>query len=807
MKSFYKTILNKKLKITFLIFLSFFIFFAYNSKDFKLDASSDTLILENDKDLLKYREITKIYSTNDFLITTITSNDRFLKKENIRVLEKFLDEVGKLNWVDSVQSILDAPLLSVNNQTLSDLVNEIKTLKSDNINLFDAENELVNSPLFKELIISKDAKTTGILINFKKNKNLENIVELRDQLQNETKLTKIEKQRKLELDSAYEIEKKINDVNRHNQIVELRKIIEKFKSQYNLDFHLGGVAMIADDTISFVKNDIVIFGSAALIFILIVLYIIFRQITWMIVCISNCIFVLISMTGLLSILQWKVTVISSNFIMLVLILSLSMTVHIVVRYKQILIEGSFKNEYEVIIECINKMFKPCLYSALTTIFAFATLYTSGIRPVMDFGLMMSLGLICTYLSSFLFLPNLISLFNLSKNNDDFRSANKSLLLSILDHRLKIITIFLSLLILGMYGTTKLKVENSFINYFKKSTEIYQGMKLIDDQLGGTTPFDIIINFGNTNEDAIDDDFLDFGIEYNPADYWFTEEKINLIKDIHDDIENNQYTGKVLSLASIVRVAENINNGQEFDALELAVLYKNLPIELKDQILSPFVSINNNQARISVRLIDSNENLNRGEFVSDLEALIQEKYENKNFDVSIVGVLILYNNMLQSLFDSQIKSLAIVMIGIFFMLLYLFKSIKIALITITPNIVACFTILGIMGYLNISLDLMTITIAAITIGIAVDNSIHYVFRYLEYRNTLNSRSAVERCGFTVAKAIRNTSVTIIAGFSILIFSNFYPTIYFGIFTAIAMLIALLGCLTLLPVLLNYFDTDK
>jgi hypothetical protein len=366
----------------------------------------------------------------------------------------------------------------------------------------------------------------------------------------------------------------------------------------------------------------------------------------------------------------------------------------------------------------------------------------------------------------------------------------------------LLSCFLAIFIIGIYGTLNLKVENSFVNYFKSNTEIYKGMKLIDDKLGGTTPLDIIIQFkDNQPEDELDDDFLDFGFDYDPADYWFTKEKMDLIKEVHDYIDNFEYTGKVLSLASVIRVAEGLNYDREFDNLELSVIYKKLPKELKSQILDPYLSISKNQARITVRMIDTNENLKRNDFLNEINLKFKENYETANYSIITTGILVLYNNMLQSLFNSQISSLGIVMFGIFLMLVFLFKSWKLAAIGMLPNLVACMAILGIMGLANIPLDLMTITIAAITVGIAVDNCIHYIYRFKEnYQITNSYKETVSICNHTVGRAIKNTSLTIIVGFSILVFSNFWPTIYFGIFTALAMLIALVGSLTLLPILI-------
>lgn len=799
MSLFLDTILGKKRSLLLICLLFILLFFGYQSLNLKLDASSDTLILENDKDLIASREVSDTYSSNEFLIITLSDADGIVTTKNIEFIKTLDQKIKQFEWVVSTQSILDAPLLTINNQSLSDLVNEIKTLKDTGINIIDAEEELKNSPIFRELVISEDGSTSAILINLRENEHLNELIKLRSE--------KLSNDKRELINQEYENIKKTNDKKRSQNIFEIRNLIKEFSNQ-GIEMHLGGIPMIADDTITFVKNDMMVFGFGVLIFILLVLYLIFRSPIWIAIALSNCIFSLILMVGVVSFLNWKITVISSNFISLMLILSLSMTVHIIVRYRQIINDNENLERIGLIKNCCLKMVYPCLFTALTTIFAFGTLYSSGIKPVMDFGLMMCLGLTITLATSFIYLPIILSFFNL-KNNLNFASttSNNILLQLAKNYQLLVIVSFFFMFIVGIYGVQLLKVENSFVDYFKKDTEIYKGMKKIDQKLGGTTPLDIIIQFNSddddNNIDEIDEDFLDFEIDYNPEDYWFTKEKINIVKGIHDHLNSYPFSGKILSLASLVRTAEQLNNNKEFDALELGILYKKLPSDLKDQILSPYLSIEKNQARISMRIIDTHKELRRNEFIKNLTMYINENFNSDAYQVSISGILILYNNMLQSLFDSQIKSLLIVMIGIFFMLSVLFRSLQIALVTIVPNIIACFTILGTMGLLNIPLDLMTITIASITIGIAVDNCIHYVYRYKEYFNQTNNHlETIALCQNTVGRAIQNTSFTIIAGFSILIFSNFYPTIYFGIFTAMAMFIALLGSLTLLPTLLKY-----
>ena len=810
MENIYRLVLEKYSKYALFFIIVTISFFLYNIKYFQIDASSDTLILEQDKDLKKFRDVIDDYSSSDFLIVTFTDNEKILSKPNLSIIGTFINKLNEFSWVEEVQSIFDVPLFTVNNQTLIDLLNEVPTLEDEDIDISLAEAEIQKSEIFKDLIISSDLTSTAILVNFKRDLKYEALQKERFNLSYAKNLSSEEIENKKYINDLYNQQKQIFDALRHQNLIEIRELISSFDDS-GLKLHLGGISMIADDTISFVKNDIIFFGLGALIFILILLYLVFRSPLWMLFCVANCFAALTIMTGLVSLLGWKVTVISSNFIMLMLILTLSMTVHIAVRYKQALAEKLNLNKIESIIFTIKKMYKPCLYSALTTVFAFLTLYLSGIKPVMDFGLMMCVGLIVAYCTSFIFLPIMMMVLSLDPNNLSKEINSNKIFVSISSNYKQLtIIIFSSLFILGIIGSTFLKVENSFVDYFKKDTEIYKGMKLIDEKLGGTTPLDIIIEFDtNTTEteNFDDEELLDFGIAYDPTDYWFTKEKIDLIKNIHDHLETYNFAGKVLSLASVIRVAESLNSGNEFDSLELAVLYKKLPTKLKDQILKPYVQIEKNQARITMRLIDTHPDLKRSDFVNDLNNYFTENINTDNINAYSTGVLILYNNMLESLFDSQIKSLGIVLIGIFVMLVFLFKSLSIAIIAIIPNIIACFVILGTMGYLGIPLDLMTITIAAITIGIAIDNSIHYVYRYQEFRSNNNSSiEAMVNSSKTVGMAIRNTSLTIIFGFSILIFSNFYPTIYFGIFTALAMFIAMIGSLTLLPIMLQFLKKD-
>ena len=570
--------------------------------------------------------------------------------------------------------------------------------------------------------------------------------------------------------------------------------------------------MIADDMMSFIKNDIFIFGIGVLLFIIATLWFVFKKIVWIIVPLSSCIFSVVVMLGMLGLLGWKVTVISSNFIALMLILTMAMNIHLSTRFLQIKNEFPSKSKIKILEIATNKMFLPILYTGLTTICAFLSLIFSGIKPVIDFGWMMTIGLITSMITTFTLLPTFI---NLSSDNNIFglKSDTKSKITNFLsNYTLKnkniIFATAAAIVVMSLFGISKLQVENSFINYFDKDTEIYKGMKLIDEELGGTTPLEVILKFPKeeSQETNEDDDWGD-GDEDN-SKYWFTKDKIDKIDKVHNYLENLDHVGKVLSFSSILKVAESLNNNKPLGGLEIGVLYTKLPENIKREIVTPYVSIDESEARISLRLKDSNKNLRRNELIKKINSDLKNEIKLSEDEYKLAGVLIIFNNLLQSLFKSQILTLGFVMLGIFFMFIILFRNLKLALIGVIPNFIAAFFILGIIGIFNIPLDMMTITIAAITIGIAVDNSIHYIYRFKEeFLKSGDYSKTVKTCHSTVGVAILNTSITIVFGFSILVLSNFIPTIYFGIFTGLAMLLAMLLVLTLLPSFLISFKPFK
>ena len=809
----YKKFLERP-KLILVTLILIFSFSVYNAKNFQLDASADSLLLENDPDLNYLRSVNERYSSEDFFVITYSPKKK-INEESLNELKKFVDEINNIKWVSKSISVLNAPLFESSDLPLIEKIKNIQYIVTPGIEINRALNELKNSPVYKKLIINEDGTTFGIVVYIKDNKEYLSALK--------TNKNFLDKQQNNKLS-----EKDLKDFEAHNKILEkLKKEHNKNLESYNIeirshiskykniaDINLSGIPMIADDLISFIKKDITVFGSGVFIFIIITLWFIFRDIRWVIFPLLSCLLSIAIMVGMLGYLNWKVTVISSNFISIMLILTMEINIHYVERYKQLQAEFPKKKENYLAYLTTTKIFTPILYAVLTTAFAFLSLIFCDIKPVIDFGWMMTLGLFISLFVSMILLPYLIIKFKPKATpiHESKDSKLAEIFSSIaLNQRFLVLAFSSIILILSIYGLTRLKVENSFINYFDKKTEIYQGMKLIDEKLGGTTPLEIILKFkdSDSKSNKNDDDFFQGSDsnEYKDS-YWFTNFRVNNIVNVHQYLESLPEIGKVLSFYSILQLGEKINDNKKLGPLEMAILYSKLPDDIKKSIVTPYVSIENNEARISLRIIDSNPNLNRKELLIKIQKDLEEKLKLNKDEFKITGILVIFNNLLQSLFDSQIKTLGITFAGIFILLLILFKSLSWSIVAAIPNFTAALFILGSLGLFDIPLDMMTITIASITVGIAIDNSIHYIYRFREeFKINKNYKKTIEICHKSVGKAIVNASITIVFGFSILIFSNFIPSIYFGIFTGLAMLTAMTLVLTLMPQLIAIIKPFK
>ncbi len=810
-------------KIIILCVLIVVCFLGCQARRFRLDASADTLVLENDESLRYARIISSRYGQRSFLILTYNPKGSMFSLETLSTLAQLRSNLLSLEDVESVLSILDVPLLESPPVSIKELRGDLPTLASLAANMRMAGIELSRSPLYQNLLISSDLKTTALLVYFSDDDVYSSLLERRNELRLKKDTVSLTPAERTELRSLVEQCRQRKDLlrkRRHQNIMAIRFIMDNYRRDAEL--FLGGVGMIADDMITFIKNDLKIFGLGVLFFLVLMLFIIFRRKRWIFLPILCCLVSAVCMIGLLGWFGWEVTVISSNFISLQLIITLAIVIHLIVRFRELLVQNPQAPARQLISDTVRLKLKPCVYAVLTTIAGFGSLLLCDILPVITFGWMMIAGLIVSLIVTFLLFPAVLILLpkETPPNIKEWRFSITSILARFTERCGTLIVVISGLLLVGsVIGISRLDVENSFIDYFHKSTEIYRGMKVIDQQLGGTTPLDIVIDFERTdtppapeesvaaeNKDELDefDEFDEFD-EYDKAasdeKYWFNSAKMERVKTVHNYLDDLPETGKVLSLATLLAITEKLNNGKPLDSLELALLYSETPEKFKTMLIKPYVSVEHNQVRFWARVRDSEKSLRRNELLIKIKKELTEMLQINPENVHLSGMLVLYNNMLQSLFSSQILTLGITILLLMAMFLVLFRSIKIALIAILPNVLSVAAVLGFMGWLNIPLDMMTITIAAISIGIAVDDTIHYIHRFEdEFQKDRNYLNTMHRCHGSIGHAMYYTSITIIIGFSILALSNFIPSVYFGLLTGLAMLIALLGALTLLPQML-------
>jgi len=808
-----KLFLNRP-KTVVLVLLIVFAVLGYFTKDFRLDASADSLILEHDEDLRYYRKIISRYETPDFLVLTYTPREDLFSPRTLHNLKKLRDELKEMDRVDAVITILDVPLLRSPPISLKEIKSAVKNLESPGVDLGMAREEFAQSPIYQQLLVSPDMKTTALIINFAFEKSYEDVANRRSQLHErkyEGTLTPAEAS---ELERLSQIYRQQQDQRRrlqHEDIVTVRKIMNGHRSE--ADLFLGGVPMVVDDMISFIKSDLKVFGLGMLCFLVFTLGVIFKKMRWVVLPMLCCAFSTVVMIGFLGIFGWEITVISSNFISLQLIITMSFTIHLIVRYREILRDQPEIEHRDLVRENVRVMFLPCLFSCLTTIAGFSSLLVCDILPVINFGWMMVMGLCVSLIVTFTFFP--AGLLCLPKTAPDkerpFGVFITSFFARITEKYGKaIFAAALAMTLLIGWGASRLEVENSFINYFKSSTEIYQGMQFIDRELGGTYPLDVIVNFKDARpdqpeaaggeEDTDFDTFEEFK-EITAQDlkrYWFTQDKLEIIERIHDHLDRMEETGKVLSLATMLKVAAQLFDGRSLDNFELALLFNELPDPYKKILVDPYVSITENQARISVRIVDSLETLRRDAFLKQVQSDLTNRLSLEKDQFRLTSMIVLYNNMLQSLFSSQIKTIGLTVLMLMAMFMVLFRSFKISIIAIIPNFIASLSVLGVFGLTGIPLDMMTITIVAVSIGIAVDDTIHYIYRFKwEFGRNRSYVDSMYRCHGSIGNAMLFTSLTVIMGFSILSLSNFIPTIYFGLLTGFAMAVALMAALTLLP----------
>jgi predicted RND superfamily exporter protein len=730
----------------------------------ELDASADSLVLEQDADLAYYRSMRARYGGDDFLIVTYRPRGALFEKPALDRLAALRDELARLARVSAVTSLLDVPLLE--GQSFADARQDARTLRSAKVSLEAARRELTASPLYRNVLVSADGRMAGLHVA----------------LERGTKA----------------------DERLHRDVAAIREVLARYRDR--AEIHLAGVPMIVSDMIRFIRHDLRVFGAGVLGFVVVLLAVAFRRPRWVVLPLLVCAAAGVGMLGAIGLAGKPLTVVSSNFLPVLLILTLSLVVHLIVRYEELRALRPGGDRLEAIAQTLRDKFTPCLYTALTTVVAFGSLTLSGIRPVIDFGWLMVAGIAFSFVLAFTAFPALLALLPAadpaSRRRDPAAAATG--FLQRLVHRRAAPTLAVAalLFVAGGAGIAQLSVENRFIDYFRESTEIHQGMLAIDRHLGGTTPLEVILDADPAHQAAQGSGAASAGL--SGTSYWFNMFRLDQVRQVHDYLDGLPETGKVLSLATTMRLLEQLNQGRPLDNFTLAIVHRRLPADLKSRLFEPYLSDDGNQLRFSVRVYESNPALDRSALLARIRTDLVQRFGLEPAQVHLTGMSVLYNNVLESLFRSQVLTFGIVLLAVFLMFLALFRSLRVAAIALVPNLLVAALVLGLMGALGIPLDMMTLTIAAIATGIAVDDTIHYVHRFREeVAQDGDEWAAARRCHRSIGRAIFYTSLTIALGFSVLALSEFVPSVTFGLLTGTAMAAALVADLTVLPALFAVF----
>lgn len=789
-----------------------------------IDASPDSLMLESDPDLKYYREVHRQYGTDEYIIVGFKPIKAMLAQETIHYIEDISNQFKQINGIAGVTSLSSVPLLLQLKEDEKTGQTSFSNLLTKNVDLKKAEQEFTTSPIYVNNLISKDLSTTAIKVDIQKNKELVGLIEHKYELlekqgsdpQNTQVLTELE-----ELRNNIILERQVINQRYKEVLDSVRKILVTEADQG--EFYLAGAPLIGNDMKEYVVKDIRTFGIAILGIMVVVLFLFFRKPAWIFLALICAVLNVLLVAGLASLLGFQLTIISSNFVALLIIFSVTLSIHVIIRYQEI--QAKYPNDSieDKIRTTISQIITPCSYMVLTSAIAFFSLVVSDINPVITFGYIMILGLFCAFLLTFTVLPALIKLIKpKSRKLEKDKSADflENILQVIVKHKKLTLTILVGMFALNILGISQLTVENRFIDYFKKSTDIYNGLELVDQELGGTVPLEIILEAGASEEELSDDseedeEFGDYLTEleetqddFTAKSYWYNRSGIKKINKVHQYLEDLPQIGKVLSLSSTEEVFRTINKGEPLEDFHLSLVYSKVPENIKNVLISPYVSTTGSQARVLARIKDSDHTLIRNDLLKKIKADLNAGFIKNGESVRLTGISVLYNNVLQSLFKSQILTLGTVFVAILIMLIILFRSVKLAIIGTLPNIFTALFILGCMGVFGIPLDIMTITIAAITIGIGVDYAIHYIHRYKkEYAESGDNYQAIHKSQTTVGKALYFTSITITLGFVVLILSNFVPSIYFGLLTSVAMLVSLFATFSIIPLLLSVMKPLK
>ncbi|MEO0973882.1 MAG: MMPL family transporter, partial [Pseudomonadota bacterium] len=719
---------------------------------FSFDASSDTLVAQGDPELAYFQDIVERFGQREALFLTYTPLKGDLFSEgHLATLTELHQALEQVEGVSEVTSLLDVPLLRSPPIALKDLADGYRTIRSGADTAL-AQSELRNSPLFRDLLVSADGTTTAIQVELEDNAEL---IAARRALD---AVRAPDSQATPEVEAAaadrYRELKTAHQATRAELISKVRDVRARFETQARL--YLGGLPMVSADIIDFVRRDMQLLSGAVVLLMAGALYAFFGLWRWVFIPLGTVSVTVLLMLGLLGLLDQPATAVSSNFIPLLAITTISFTIHLIARYRELCISGYSDDHLALVYETMRSKLAPCLYTGLTTAVAFASLMVSDIRPVAEFGFIMVVGIVIGFVVTYSFFAGVLVLIPYgNKAKPQAQSAPLTRWFSQLATARpgSILVASVLLAVVGWGGITQLSVNNRFIDYFRSGSEIRDGMVYIDERLGGTIPFDVVLNFPPYEpEEAVDEDD-DFAFEDEPDPYperyWFTPARVALLERLENYLAGRSEVGKVISLSTLEQIARDFNDGKPLDYLQITAVLSLLPEEIHDTLIRPYASPNTGELRLAARIHETGESFDQKELFADIEQFAVQELGLDEDQVHVTGMAVLFNDMLQRLFSSQQSTILAVLGAILITFAVLLRSLRLAVLGILPTALAAEMVLAVMGLARIPLDIMTITTAAIIVGIGVDDAIHYLHRFRQER----------AAGADTLTAVRNSHASI------------------------------------------------
>lgn len=782
---------------------------------FRIDASTESLVLEDDPDARLYDRTRLLFGSDEFVLVALTRDDLFTP-EGVAAVTSLHERLAAIPGVRQVMSIASERLLRSFERPVPPILalSRPATLGSPGVSLEKAREELTDHELYAGNIVSKDARTAGLIVELVARPEHVEAARRWGELHQAVRAAEaavassatadararlVEARRALEdFRDAYTAAENERKEERIQVIHAVREVVRD-ERRAGADIDVSGVPSIVVEMVEAIDRDLRTFTGLSVAFIVLFLALVFRRAQWVLLPVIPLGATVLFTLAAMELAGKQVTVITGNIPSLLVAIGVAHSIHMIVRWREDLVVHPGSPRDERALRVARGLVWPCLFTATTTMVGFASMVTTGSRPIIDFGTFMALGVGLAFLLSFVALPGALSILPVVAEGRLERSARflEGVAGAALARPWRVVVVALALGAWGAVGISRLEVEARFIDYFRPGSPIHTGLTRIDERLGGTSSLEVVLSgeagaFGPAHPENLEKAAA-------VAEWLRARREVGVVMSYTGLLdEMRKLNPRVDRRGAAMLAGQALGNG----ALPTSVFSPFVvvsPTEVEGETVAPFSTV-----RIVARVRETDRELRRLPLLAELEAFLAETFPpGAGVEARPTGMFVLYANMLESLTGSQVSSSLFCLGAIWVMLVVLLRSPSGALLALIPNVLPITVAVGVMGWAGIPLDMATVMIASVALGIGIDCAIHYLFRYeVELRKDGDVRAALLRTSGSIGTSILYTSLTAVVGFAVLAFSEFRPNAYFGVLTGVAMVAALFGMLTLLPVLVAW-----